>query len=130
MCSVRGGYIDMMYQYNDSWYTIKELAEMSGVTEPTIRDRLRRGYTIEQAIKHVLVDESVEMFNEASWWEDWIGMSTLYLHKIYWNWCVSNGYTPLSQISLTRQLMKMYPNLKVVPNKKTDGSCVRVIRER
>ena len=119
-----------MYQYNDNWYSIKELAEISGVTEPTIRDRLRRGYTIDQAIKHVLVDESVEMFNEASWWEDWIGMSTTYLHKIYWNWCVSNGYTPLSQIGFIRQLMKMYPNLKVVPNKKTDGSCMRVIRER
>lgn len=121
----------MMYHYNDSWYTIKELAEVSGVGEPTIRDRLRRGYTIEQSVKHVLVDESVEMFNDASWWEDWIGVSTTYLYKIYWNWCVSeNRYTPLSQVAFTRQLMSMYPQLKVVSNRKSDGSCMRVIRER
>ena len=119
-----------MYHYNDSWYSIQELAEMSGVRDVTIRDRLRRGYTIEQAVKQVLTDDTVEMFNAASWWEDWIGISTSYLYKIYWNWCVSNGYTPISQISFTRQLMKMYPNLKVVATRKRDGSCVRVIRER
>jgi hypothetical protein len=109
---------------------MQELAEMSGIKAATIRDRLRRGYTIEQSVKLVLVDESIEMFNEASWWEDWIGLSTLYLHKIYWEWCVSNGYTPLPHVSFTRQLMKMYPNLKVVPTRSKYGSCMRVIRER
>lgn len=120
----------MMYHYNDSWHSVNELSEMSGVKPATIRDRLRRGYSIEQAVKPILVDESVEMFNEASWWEDWIGMSTLYLYKIYWNWCVSQRYTPLSQISFTRQIMSMYPNLKVVPTRKKDNVCSRVIRER
>lgn len=121
----------MMYQYNNNWYTIKELADMSGVKAATIRDRLRRGYTIDQSVKQVLVDESIEMFNDASWWEDWIGMSTLYLYKIYWDWCVSdNGYTPVSHVAFTGQLMKMYPNLKVVSTRKRDGQCVRVIRER
>jgi hypothetical protein len=119
-----------MYHYNDRWYTIKELSDMSGIAATTIRTRLRRGYTLEQSLQHTLVDESVVMFNEASWYEDWIGMSTSYLHKIYWKWCVSNRYTPLSQISFTRQIMQMYPNLKTVPTKNKDGYSSRIIRER
>ena len=120
----------MMYHYQNHWYTIKELSERSGIREDTIRSRLRRGYSLEQALQTTLTDESVVMFNEASWYEDWIGISTTYLHEIYWKWCVSNGYTPITQVKFTKQIMQMYPNLKTVPTKDKYGSSYRIIRER
>lgn len=115
--------------YNGQMYTIKELSKMSGIEEHTIRDRLRRGYTISQAIQVSPIDTSVIEFNNASYYKDWIGMSTTYLYKIYWEWCVSHGYTPTTQYKFTRQLLRMYPNLKTVATRRPSG-CMRVIRER
>lgn len=111
--------------YNGNVYTINELSELSGIAPATIRDRLRRGYSVEQAVKIVATDESVEQFSEASWWEDWIGIPMSDLHRIYWQWCVSGGYAPLHIQGFSRQLMALYPNLKTVP---TRG--VRIIREK
>lgn len=117
------------YNYNGAAYSINELSEMSGIAPATLRDRLRRGYPIEEAIKVTATDESIVEFNEASWWEDWIGMPISDLYKIYWSWCVSHGYTPLQIQGFSRQLFKMYPNLKTVPTRR-DGKCFRVIRLR
>lgn len=120
----------MMYYYQNHWYSMKDLSKLSGISENTIRCRLRRGYTLEQSLQDRLVDESVVMFNDASWYEDWIGMSTLSLYEIYWEWCVSNGYTPITQVCFTRQIMQMYPNLKTVPTKSKDGCSYRMIRRK
>lgn len=116
-------------QYKDQWYTVNELSEMSGIAPATIRDRLRRGYPVEQAIKPVAANESVERFSEASWYGDWIGMQINDLHKIYWKWCISNGYTALQKQPFSRQLMSLYPMLKTVPNK-VDGKSCRIIRSK
>lgn len=115
------------YEYNGRMCTINELSELSGIIPHTLRDRLRRGYSIEQAIKPTPTNESVESFCNDSWWEDWIGLSISYLYEIYWKWCVSSGYTPSPIQGFSRQLFKLYPNLKTVPIKKGDKSC-RVIR--
>ena len=114
---------------NGNLYTIKELAGISGIKEATIRDRLRRGYPIEQAIKITATNESVEQFCEASWWEDWIGMPITYLYEIYWKWCIENRYTALQKQGFSRQIMSVYPMLKTVPTKRGD-KCHRVIRLR
>ena len=119
----------MKYYFNDSWHTVNELAEMSGIAPHTLRDRLRRGYSIEQAIRPVVVNESVERFCEASWWEDWIGMPISDLHKIYWKWCIAYGYIPLSTQPFSRHLMQLNPQLKTVPIKQL-GKYHRVIRLR
>ena len=119
----------MRYEYKGNWYTPNELSEMSGIKSHTIRDRLRRGYTIDEAIKLTPVHESVRAFSEASYWGDWIGESIMYLHEIYWSWCVSHSYTPLQKQGFSRQLFSMYPNLKIVPTKRGD-KCERIIRER
>ena len=113
--------------YNGNWYTAKELADKSGMPAHTVRDRLRRGYSIEEAVKPVATHDSVKEFGESSWYEDWIGMSINDLHQIYWKWCVSHGYTPISKQGFSRQLIGMYPMLKTVPTKKGD-SCYRIIR--
>jgi hypothetical protein len=117
------------YNYNGNWYTVKQLSELSGIAPATIRDRLRRGYPVEQAVKITATNESVERFSEASWWEDWVGMSISDLHKIYWKWSVSNGYTPLPIQGFSRHLFQLHPNLKTVPIRIAD-KCHRMIRLR
>ena len=115
------------YEFRGRFYTTQELSELSGVAPATIRDRLRRGYSVEQAVRPALTAESVEQFSEASWWEDWLGMSVNALHEIYWKWCVSHDYTPLGKQPFSRHLLHLYPQLKTVPSR-VDGRCQRVIR--
>lgn len=117
------------YELNGNWYTPNELSEISGIPAHTIRDRLRRGYSVEEAVKLVATQDSVKEFTESSWYEDWIGMSMNDLHEIYWKWCVSHGYTPIQKQGFSRQLLGMYPMLKTVPTKKGD-KCFRIIRLR
>lgn len=115
------------YEVNGCWYTIKELSELSGVQPHTLRDRLRRGYSVEQAIQPTIINESVREFGAASNYLDWIGMSISDLYKIYWRWVVSSGYHPTTKQGFSRHLMKLYPMLKTVPTRQ--GECyARVIR--
>lgn len=118
-----------MYEYKDQMVTINELSEISGIAPATIRDRIRRGYTVEEAVQIVPTNVGVREFCESSWYEDWIGVSTKYLHTIYWKWCIEHGYEPLNQQAMTRQILKMYPQLKTVPTR-LDTGCCRIIRER
>lgn len=118
-----------LLEYKDRMVTVNELSEISGIEPATIRDRLRRGYSAEQAVKESAVNDSVQAFCDSSWYRDWIGMSTSYLHEIYWRWCVSSGYTPLQKQGFMRHILKMYPNLKTVPTRR-DNKCFRVIREK
>ena len=115
------------YLYRETWYSTTELSEMSGISAATIRARLRSGYSVEQAISLNPIHDSVEEFSEASWYEDWIGMENSYLHEIYWNWCVSNGYTPVSIKLFIKEIMEIHPQLQIVPSKKGDRYC-RIIR--
>ena len=85
------------YVYKDRMWTVNELSDISGIAPATIRDRLRRGYTVDEAIQITPTIESVKEFTHASWWKDWIGMETVYLQKIYWNWCIEEGYEPINQ---------------------------------
>ena len=85
------------YEINGVWYTTNQLSEISGLKCHTIRDRLRRGYSIEEAIKVTATQDSVREFSAASWWEDWIGMPINDLYEIYWRWCIQNGYTALQK---------------------------------
>lgn len=117
------------YELNGRWYTPNELSEISGVKPHTIRDRLRRGYSVSEAIKVMPTQDGIKEFSEASYYEDWIGMPISDLHEIYWKWCISNGYNPLHIQGFSRQLMSMYPMLKTVPTKRGD-KCYRIIRRR
>lgn len=118
----------MRYVIDGHWYTPDQLSDMTGIPAHTIRDRLRRGYPITEAIKDNPIHESVSEFCYSSCHDDWIGMSINNLHKIYWKWCVSNEYTPIQIQGFSRQIMKLYP-LKVVPTRQGD-KYNRIIRRR
>jgi len=117
------------YELKGSWYTPNELSELSGIPSHTIRDRLRRGYSVEESIKVIPTHDSVREFSAASLWEDWIGMPINDLHKIYWRWSIHNGYSPLQVQGFSRQIMSMYPMLKTIPSKIGD-KYLRIIRIR
>lgn len=119
----------MKYYVDGKWLTPNELSEISGVAAHTIRDRLRRGYSIEEAVKITPTHDSVKAFCDASYWEDWIGMGISDLYEIYWKWCIRNGYTTLQKQGFSRQLFSMYPMLKTVPTKR-GNSYKRIIRLR
>ena len=119
----------MKYEYRDTEFTIKELSEMSGIPAPTIRARLRSGYSLEEALQPIPLDEGVAAFAESSWWEDWLGKTVEEVHKTYWRWCVSNGYRPFAKIPFMKQVLSIYPQLYTVPNRTHDGN-KRVIRKR
>ena len=117
------------YELKGSWYTPNELSEMSGIPAHTVRDRLRRGYSVEEAIKVIPTHDSVKEFCNASSWEDWIGMPMDDLFKIYWRWSIQNGYSTLQKQGFSRQILGMFPMLKTVPTKQGE-KCHRVIRMR
>lgn len=119
----------MRYEYNGKWYTPNELSEISGIPPNTIRDRMRRGYSVDEAIKITALHDSVKEFGRASHYEDWIGMPINDLFEIYWRWCIRQGYTFLQKQGFSRQLMSMYPMLKTVPSK-VGEKYQRVIRLR
>ena len=117
------------HELQGSWYSTKELSEMSGIPAHTIRDRLRRGYSLEESIKAFPTYDSVKDFCSASYYMDWIGMSINDLYQIYWKWCLSNGYTAMEKRGFSRQINSIYPMLKTVPTTRKDG-CHRIIRLR
>lgn len=117
------------YYLRGKWYTPNELSVLAGVKPHTIRDRLRRGFSVEEAVKVYATQDSVKDFALASWWKDWVGMPINDLYEIYWNWCIRTGYKPLSKQGFSRQLLAMHPMLKTVPTKR-DNKCNRIIRLR
>ena len=117
------------YQLNGSWYTIDDLSEMSGIPSHTLRDRLRRGYSVDEAVKVIPTHDSVKAFCDASYYHDWVGIPMEELHRTYWKWCLSNGFSPITKQGLSRQIMSLYPMLKTIPTKRGDR-CYRIIRLR
>ena len=113
------------YELKGKWYTVNELSEMSGILPHTLRDRIRRGYVIEEAIKPNPIHESVHCFCAASHWEDWVGMTTNEVYTIYWKWCARQMCSPCSQHQFSKQLFQLNPFLHTVPMKGT-----RYIREK
>lgn len=118
-----------IYQYKGEMRTVKELASMAGISEASFRDRIRRGFSVEEAVKENPTHASILHFIRASWWEDWVDMSVDYLYQIYWLWCIQKGYTPETKQGFSRQLFTHFPWLKIVPIKKGE-KCLRMIRKR
>lgn len=105
------------YLVKGKWYTVNELSEMSGLLPHTIRDRLRRGFSVEEAIKPVATLDSVKEFCDASHYEDWIGMRVEELYGAYWNWCMKEHLQPCSKHQFGRQIFQSHPFLHSVPMK-------------
>lgn len=117
------------YFYQNRLMTIKELSQLSGVSEVNLRYRLRHGYTVEKAIEADAVRDTVTDFCEASDWHDWLGLSTDTVYETYWKWCLRNELPPLDKQTFMMQMLKSHSELKTVPTKR-GGTCKRIIRLR
>lgn len=116
------------YEYKGVMYTINELSELSGIKPATIRQRLRSGYDLTNALKEKPIHTSVELFSEASWWMDWEGQSIDKLYQIYCNWCDKNFYNIVPKQTFGKEIQLLYP-IYTVPNF-NKGTYTRVIRFR
>lgn len=118
--------------YNNQLFNLKELSEFTGIKYTTLSERLKRGYSVEEAItEKSRIPESIEQFVQASYPKDWDGMTNEELYKIYFNWCVRNEHYAESNVHFTRCLKRIVPNLRTVPTrlKRYDGIAYkRVIR--
>lgn len=101
--------------YDGQWFNLSELAEYSGIKYTTLCNRLRRGYTVEDAVhSDARVPDSVKEFMLASHPPDWDGMNNEELYKIYFNWCMKNGFTKESKIYFLRSLRQLLPSMRIV----------------
>lgn len=120
------------FLYNDQVFTGKQLAEFTGVSYTTLMERIKRGYTVEEAVESAQkIPESIQAFTEASDYHDWAGLVNSELYKIYRDWCARNDQEPESSVHFTRCIKRIYPNIRIVPtrlNRYGEISYKRVIR--
>lgn len=105
------------YYYRDNWYTVKEIASMTGVEYVRLLQRLYNGYSIEQAVTDNPLRESVLEFFQASHWEDWVDETSDAVYTIYWQWCVKHGHNPECKNVFMKSVRQCYPQLTTVPNR-------------
>lgn len=118
--------------YDSRLFNLRELSEFCGVNYTTLCNRLRRGYSIEEAVAYdQRVPASVSRFLYESHPPDWDGMTNEAVYKIYFNWCIKNNYPIESKIHFIRTLKQCLPNMRVVTTRiKNNGgvSYKRIIR--
>lgn len=117
-----------IYNYKGVEYTIKELSEMSGIQPHTLRQRLRNGYDLVNALKQKPIHTSVEVFCEDSWYRDWESLTIDEVYQIYCNWCDKNDYNITPKQTFGKEIQMLYPIYTVPTFNK--GSYMRVIRLR
>lgn len=106
------------YEYRGQMYNARELSDLCGVNYKTLVDRLRRGYSVEEAVAdQPRVPDSVIEFELASHPPDWDGMVNEELYRIYHEWCVNNDYVPENSIHFTRSIKRLLPNIRIVPTR-------------
>lgn len=120
------------YVYKGKYYNVRELSELSGVKYSTLCERLKNGYSVEEAIAlDTRIPDSILEFDSASDYKDWDGMINEELYGDYRQWCSNNDFFPESHIHFTKCIKRIHPNIRVVPSrlKKYDGVVYkRVIR--
>lgn len=117
------------YQYKGETYNIRELSDLSGVNYTTICERLKRGYTVEEALSDgYKIPESVEEFFHASHPPDWDRMTTDHLFDIYATWCRRHDYEVESKVHFVRSIKRCVPLLKVIPSRVRTSDGVKYCR--
>ena len=106
------------YLYKDNVYNIKELSEMSGIKYTTLAERLKRGYTVEEAVSaNTKIPESVIQFDHHSDYTDWDGLTSDKLYENYMMWCLKYTMPIESKVHFTRCVKRLHPNIRFVPTR-------------
>lgn len=110
------------YEYGDGMTTIQELSNKYGIKYTTLVERLKRGYTVEEAIAGERMPESVKQFVDNSYPPDWNGLLNEDLYKRYVEWCDKHDFERESQVHFSRCLKKLVPMKSVCKRiKQFDG---------
>lgn len=81
------------YVYKGKYYNIHELSELSGVKYSTLCERLKNGYSVEEAVAlDTRIPDSILEFDSASDYKDWDGMINEELYGDYRQWCSNNDF--------------------------------------
>lgn len=122
------------FLYKDELYSGKELAAKCGIKYTTFMERIKRGYTVEEAVQtDYKIPDSIKAFDDASNYFDWNGMTNAELYDIYRKWCMKEDhkYPVESDVHFGRSIRLLHPNIRIVPTrlKRLDGIVYkRVIR--
>ena len=116
------------YEYKGVLYTVNELSDISGIQPATIRQRLRSGYDLTNALKFRPVHTSVEIFTEASHWRDWEGQTINDIYQVYCDWCNKHLYRLVPKQTFGKEIKMLFP-IYTVPAFRNGEYC-RVIRFR
>lgn len=106
--------------YKNQVYNAKELSDLTGIKYGTLCDRLRRGYTVEEAIAdQQRIPESIIEFVQASHPPDWEGHVNEEIYFQYMRWCENHEpkFEYESIVHFMRSLKKAVPTLRVVPSR-------------
>lgn len=106
------------YLYKDQLLNGKELAAKCGIKYTTLMERLRRGYTLEEAVQsEPKVPDSILEFDNASDYMQWEGMTNAELYEIYVKWCGNpdHKYSVESDVHFSRCIKQLHPNIRIVP---------------
>lgn len=121
----------ILFEYNGQARTAKGLCDEFGVPYQTFKTRIKKGYTVEQALGlKSRVDDSMISFVSDSDVKSWDGLTMMQLFDKYSKWCIKKGYTAVSKSKFTHNIRSLVPTLetKVKRIKSYDGDhSVRVI---
>lgn len=120
------------YLYRGNTYSIRELSEISGIKYTTLAERLKRGYTVDEAVcGNTRIPESIIQFDNHSDYTDWDGLVSEQVYKIYISWCLKHHFNVESKVHFTRCIKRLHPNIRFVPTRlKLFGDIVykRIVR--
>lgn len=106
------------FLYKGKLYNLRQLSEVSGIKYSTLAERIKRGYTVEEAVSWDLrVPTSVLEFDSGADYRDWHGVRMSDLYQSYWQWCLTNGHRPESNAHFSRNIRRLHPNIRVVPTR-------------
>ena len=95
-----------LINFNGHAYNVRQLADQAGLPYNTIWNRLKNGYTPEEAMRQPLIANSVLEFIEADDPSSWDGETTFDVWERYERWCYKEdvGYLPLTFQTFVRQI--------------------------
>lgn len=107
------------YHYDGQDLTITEIAALSGVAGWLIRDRLKRGLTIEQATSEQPTHKQITVGNETHTFEEWasrLGLTVAGLRErlAHYNWTMEEAFkAPRMDRGQSRHRIAFHNRLKI-----------------
>lgn len=115
--------------YKGNLYTGKELADFTGVKYTTLMERLRRGYTVEEAVAdESRIPASVQAFVDEYDVMSLNGQTCKEVFNTYRCFCVIHHLIPETQVHFGKSIKRLLPNFRMVPTRVVRDGVVKYER--